>query len=468
MIPCMTLRPNSDHALPRCAALATAWLALLTAAIPAQTSADREDGASSGPALEAPRRELTGHRRVLEIGEGQNAGPIDVVFLHGTIEERGFAEGYLFAEEMADMFRRFVLARAVPNPGLWSLLVRPQVAARVEFPKPLLLWVRSVLEGARARDEENPDDDLLYLPELRRELDVQDLLSVATIPDFLGLACSSFANWGDDVEGGGPLVGRNLDYFSTPALLERTLVLVHAPIPADGDRPGSPGIVAVGWPGFGGVLTAVSDAGVFTAIHDVPMKAIAGAEVTPRTVVMNEVLAQLDPTKTEDPGAFAQEIFDRNVYGMGGNVMLAWRGQGEDGAIGAGIFELGPARNRPNSHWRKPRAGESFIVTTNHFASTADDLGMSGCWRFRRLTESLLDEAKAPTDLATAFERIRSTRVRTTLYSVVANLGTGEFRALIRRRNDKEDGEGPAFVDTGVLDVHALIREAEAGATAPR
>lgn len=391
---------------------------------------------ASASAGEKDAVETTGHVRRID--------GIDVFFVRGTARERGFAEGYHFAESIHEVFREYVIKKLMQGQGVpWNFMVRPTVKSRVTFPDYLVEWCEGAVEGMEAKDP-----DLLRVPELARDIDHLDFLGLATLPDFMGLACSSFAIWGDAVEGGGPLVGRNLDYSSSPSLLGATTVFAHAP---DEDRPG---FVSVGWPGFAGIVTGFSEHGVTTAIHDVYRSAKKGTKVRPRTVALWELLTSARPGANiaEQATAFMQD----QTFGMGGNAMFAWRGLGADKAgPGAVVFEI-----EPEGATARMPGEDPFIACSNHFRQRKEP---GDCWRYQALfdgVENVGPDGKISFDAG--YELLQESKIGMTLYQTVANLATGELRVAVRRA----EGEDGHFDVAEKLSITELIQEAAAGAPA--
>ena len=385
------------------------------------------------PAATAP--ELHGHRRTI--------GDVDVLFLRGTPRERGFTEGYLMAEELQALFRSFAMSKQVcPQPLLWNLVYLPKVRTTVRVPERTREYLEGLIEGVDARDPL-----LLEIPELRRDLTADDLLVVATIPDLVGFACSSFAAWGDEAAGEGPVVGRNLDYFATPGLLERTMLVVHAP---DGERAGW---VGVGWPGVAGCLTGFSDRGVSIAIHDVGAKAVDGETVTPRPVALQEILERLRPGS--DAAAAAASIARESRFAMGGNAMVAWRE-----TPGAVVLELHPAADKAAGVTpRGPVDDATWLTCTNHHRARGEP--HRRCWRFEALGEGLGDLDAL--DIPAAWQLIGRSEVGGTLYQCVADLASGEFGVRLRRKKGED-----AWDRVDGLTVGDLVREAVRGPDSER
>jgi hypothetical protein len=393
------------------------------------------------PSEAAP--ELHGHLRTID--------GVEVLFLRGDLEQRSFTEGYLVADRIRALFVDFALSkRVVPSPMLWNHLVIPGVRAMVQVPQ----WVRTrsaaLLRGMKARDPKS-----LRVDELGRELTVDDLVAASTIPDLVGLACSSFVAWGDRTSDQGPVVGRNLDYYATPALLRMTMVVVHAP------RDDRAGWVAVGWPGLCGLLTGISERHVAVAIHDVPAKAIkGGAKVTPRPIALQELIERLDPR--DDPAGAAAAILREHRFGMGGNAMVGWRASTDHGVEpGGAVFELFPAEtNEAGVTVRMPAAGESFVTCSNHHRQRVEP-PQKPCWRYTALHDGTASAGERSLDVDSGWELLGRAKVDGTLYQVVADLATDTFGVRLRRVPKKDE-----WSEVRGFHVVALIAEAERGPTA--
>jgi isopenicillin-N N-acyltransferase like protein len=77
-----------------------------------------------------------------------------------------------------------------------------------------------------------------------------------------GFGCSSIVVEADHSATGGPLFGRNLDFYTLGMLGKFSLVTVHRP-------KGKHAFVSIGFPGMFGVLSGMNDAGLSVAVHEV-------------------------------------------------------------------------------------------------------------------------------------------------------------------------------------------------------
>ncbi|MBN1393870.1 MAG: hypothetical protein JW959_02410 [Pirellulales bacterium] len=119
---------------------------------------------------------------------------------------------------------------------------------------------------AAALAEQLPDDHREELREAAKHLGIdphQGLLA-NMLPDVYrgGFACSSLIVDGERSKTGGPLFGRNLDFYTLEMLDNYSLVTVHRP-------KGKHAFVSIGFPGMFGCLSGMNDAGLAVAVHEV-------------------------------------------------------------------------------------------------------------------------------------------------------------------------------------------------------
>ena len=273
------MRPMRTTSVSLFAALlaATIWLPLplrAEEAPPAPVAAPKPAPAKAPPAT-APLAEVTGR---LEVVEGQR-----VLTLWGTARQRGYAHGYLLAEEIiAGVEHDFerVLKPFLPK---YKILVRTMVIPNFSFNKRETEELEGLYEGLAARLPK----EKMHIGILERDLDLIDIKALNTFGDWYGLGCSSLAVWGALSADGKPLVGRNFDFPAFDLVLRHQFVVVRA---ADGE---AGGYVGVGYPGCIGVLTGLNAEGVFAAIHDVPIRPALDKALrknVPRLIALRRIL----------------------------------------------------------------------------------------------------------------------------------------------------------------------------------
>ncbi len=339
---------------------------------------------------------------------------VPFVYLWGSNQSRGFAEGFLRADAILASFRSWVLSRI--QPLSWDLLVVPTAMKRFHFPKRFQERAGAIIKGMKAAKK-------VFVPELKRDLTAKDLSAVAALIDAKGILCSSIAAWGPKVKGGGPIVCRNLDYSASAKMLKNQCVFIQAPY--EGRR----GTITVGW-SSAWLVTGISDKGVFLAIHDVNAKAIRGRMNTPRMIALWDLLENLNPN--HDTWAGAKRILGEFDFAFGGNAMLAFGGPNP----GAGVLEFGPrAKGQQSVTIRRSKNG-NWIACTNHWRSRRPGKGR---WRYQAIQKkaALATQTKKQIDAKAIWKIALAARVKGTLHTILVDFGKGyidlDLRVLPRQ-----------------------------------
>ena len=92
-----------------------------------------------------------------------------------------------------------------------------------------------------------------------------------------GFGCSSLIVDAGHSATGGPLFGRNLDFYTLGILDKYSLVTVHRP-------KGKHAFVSIGFPGMFGCLSGMNDAGLALAVHEVFLSRDGAAMFNPKGV----------------------------------------------------------------------------------------------------------------------------------------------------------------------------------------
>jgi hypothetical protein len=179
---------------------------------------------------------------------------MQVVRLWGTAKERGYAHGYLLADEICEIMSQEFAARFAGMPAMLGQ-ARAALPRLIEYPEEIEAELDALWQGVLARDPKRE------MPMLQREFDKTDLL-IANALDVFGLmGCSSFTVWGDQAVGGGVLTARNFDWPLTgDHMLDHTLLIVQMPK----DKVAS---ASISWPGYVGAVTGISGDGVAAYLH---------------------------------------------------------------------------------------------------------------------------------------------------------------------------------------------------------
>ena len=210
------------------------------------------------------------------------------------------------------------------------------------------------------------------------------------LPDIYrgGFGCSSLIVDAGHSATGGPLFGRNLDFFTLGILDKYSLVTVHRP-------KGKHAFVSIGFPGLFGCLSGMNDAGLALAVHDVFVSRDGAAMFNPKGVpytfsfrrVLEECASVAEAEKllraTERTTILSLALCDRN---------------------GSAVLEMTPksvvARHQ----------SDGILACTNHFRS--NELAVfAWCPRYRRLIQSRnLDQLDIP-DVAKKLHEVNMGRL---------------------------------------------------------
>jgi hypothetical protein len=195
-------------------------------------------------------------------GELKYINDLPVLIVAGTPEEMGRQAAVLTGDavkKLADYPRKLVQQRSNGKDG------KERLAKCLEMSK-LLMPQLSADHRAELR---------AAFKELGVDRDLGILGNV--LPDVYrgGFACSSIVVEADHSATGGPLFGRNLDFYTLGMLGKYSLVTVHRPN-------GKHAFVSIGFPGMFGVLSGMNDAGLALAVHEVFVSRDGGSLFNPK------------------------------------------------------------------------------------------------------------------------------------------------------------------------------------------
>jgi hypothetical protein len=307
--------------------------------------------AAQAPAAKAAPRAV--HGRV------EDHGGIRLLRVWGTPAERGYAHGFLLAADVARGAIAEFTARFARQKGLLEL-ARGAVGRLIAYPDDVRAEIEALYQGLLAAGVER------QMPELERAFDLQDLL-VANALDVFGLmGCSGFAVWGDGVDGGGVLAGRNFDWpFTGDHMLDGTILLVQH---QDGGR----AIASVTWPGYVATVTGVSSDGVAVFLHVGTGKITRTPEPDswPTAVAARAILERVRPADGDRALATAEELLGYTSPPAGYLTRVVLPGV-RPGSAPSAVFETDAKRCvRAEQH------GATCVVT-NHFVTRTDGRGAS-------------------------------------------------------------------------------------------
>lgn len=287
---------------------------------------------------------------VPDYGQLVTVNGVRVLRLRGEPRMRGYAHGYLLAEEILSF------KDALPSPLLPSV---DQYQAMAPLVTQLFTFTEeeeAELSGMLAGITDRVGSEGIFLDQLGRNLELVDLKAINVLGDVYGLFCSSFSAWGELTEDGEPVVGRNFDFRALPQLVKYPLV--QAVTQADGRR-----WIGVSFPGVLGVTLGLNDRGVCLAIHDVHVlpQDLFGKPRTPRLLALRGLLETL---QGDDPPEQAVEFLRQRptLYGNLFHLVLPRR----KGAKGF-VLEYDSRTEIDGGVTLRAPESSCYILNSNHY-----------------------------------------------------------------------------------------------------
>lgn len=360
---------------------------------------------------------------------------VRVLRLDGDARQRGYAHGYLLAEEIRQMVTTLLVSPQVRGDvQRYELGVRRQAIPQFTFTAAEQRELEGMLEGLSAK----LGADGMRIATVGRSIDLVDLKALNVFADLQNGGCTSFAAWGPATPDGGMIVGRNLDFDRLPGLGESQLLVVR---PAAGDK--LYGWVSVNWPGQLGGYTAMNDAGVFAAMHDVMRPTnLVGGPFVPRALAIRRIMETVDATDTVTK---TERLLQGARAFCGNNFMVAAPFHGQ--ATPAAVFEYDADTSRsagvtvrtPSA--RDHRLPEHTLACTNHYRARGQSFP---CKRYASVRRVLKENASGGLDTEQARAVQQSAAVHDTLHTVIAQPNQRTFWVSFCTPEQDATGQPPA------------------------
>ncbi len=325
------------------------------------------------PALVAQERAVNGAIEAL--------GPFRVLRVWGTAEEMGYAHGRLLARDIVASFEA----------------IGPHIAG-AEALRPVINMPPGAMDELKGLHA-GLADALGEAPTIRsmgRPLTLDDLV-IRNAADMLrAFGCSGFTVWGERAGTEGVITARNFDFgIEGPHTLAQQCLIVRHPT-------GGRAFASVAFPGYIGVFTGLSDAGVCAFMHDGTGERISTPKSpsTPIALVLRELLAAASAT---DAHAHAERLLSAAApTPFSYMVRIVTPRSSDKAASPEQIFRLdggGISRNP---------TGALTCITTNHYLQ--EDLSpvpQAGDWSTTRY-ERLAARLARPLDGKAAWAALKS------------------------------------------------------------
>jgi hypothetical protein len=365
---------------------------------------------------------------------------VPLISLWGTPWEQGFAYGYLYQEEIVQLFNDFLDSGKIMNLDQYE---RSRYRLSVfKIPSSIETEMRGMMAGIEIRA-----GGLIEVPAMKRPLRYEDLVMANVMGELshFRMACSSFAAWGPMTADGDTLSGRNYEWPLCESLLNRRVVVVRVP-PKGSARLGT---VNVYFPGLLGIITGMNEEGVTLSTHDsTNCTPTVRYDFTPNTLLYRELL---ETAHAETLVGDAARLFGSCYTVTGNSPVLTRPYTGREPAAFA--FEHDACLDDGNGFTVREPVG-SFFTCTNRYYKRGTASKLAACWRYDKLNKQLKETGKV--DIDKAWKLLES----------VALEGTATYHRVIFEPNKRKmhvafpaDGE-PVKIIT--LDVAGLLAEAKA------
>ncbi len=309
-----------------------------------------------------------------------------VLRVWGTHAERGYASGYLMGESGKEVFDDYFVGYiCAGNPMIYSYYRSTYLsnfAVEAKYEQEIAYTLLGMADAGVD----------LYNSTLGRDMDATDILVSNAIVDLsqrngdVYFGCSSLSSWGqstidDPILGGHLVITRHLDWSKHQTLTDNPALIVHFPSEPD-EQPW----LSIGYAGFFGALSAVSESGI-AAFMDMG-NYNAGTVGIPYQPILFTIrsgmeMADYDGDGSHSPDDVTAAIQDRTR--KGGNIIHVTM---DDGVTSRPIIvecnnSAGVATRDQSDNTVVP--GDN-LVATNHFRVLYSPLW---CSRYDALVDSL-------------------------------------------------------------------------------
>lgn len=279
---------------------------------------------------------------------------ISILRIWGSPWEKGYAHGYLIAEDIVTMLDNFISGNTFGlNADKWENEVMPAISIfniEQRFEEEL----QGMLAGIEARA-----GGKVNIPALDRSLKYDDLAAINIGPDFFGIECSSFSAWGSMTADSNTITGRNFDWQEIPGVFEKQYVIVYVSTVGSNRL----GFVTINWPGIIGCFTVMNAEGVTLNINDTngypPIQTFG---FYPRILIYREAIESAHAVTAIND---IENILKARMTSTPQNLMITMPYGGNNQT--SAVFEYdGNVLINSGVTTRKPDSTKFFQICTNH------------------------------------------------------------------------------------------------------
>lgn len=314
---------------------------------------------------------------------------ITIVKVWGTHEDRGYATGYLLAEEIVDLYENFLVPAIEPYLDFSKLIISNPDHFNIS---------QNYIDEATAMVEGINDAGFDYL-----SLDYRDILLANSFLDMANLdvtnfnlsnGCSSLISWGEATEGtdlsGKSVITRHMDWNDMEVIIRNQAIIIHIPEETD-EQPW----LLVGFAGQMSVLSGINSEGLAVMQHMLADEYSSGTlnkAYEPIWFTLRKIIESAD--YNNDGVNNAKDIRDAinsNINGYADSYIVAGlsKSSSENDSLIAIISEMAPVApyisNRYNTY--SDEIPGDNLYAANSSISRNDALNM--CIRYNAIKESI-------------------------------------------------------------------------------
>lgn len=220
---------------------------------------------------------------------------LPVLQLHGTVEERGYAHGYLIGKQIIDFFEFYIIEDIWQSAKKYTEIFVPFLEARFHLPPELEKESQALIQGMKDSGID------MEVESLGRDFNQTDLMAInayierrAAFPVSSPSSCTQFAFWEDFTQDtplqGGLVAARNMDGECDVRKVTVSHFLLFAVEPSE---PGRKRWISTMWPGFVGTISGINEEGLYSmenAGGSSPGDVVG--KITPCSWVQRDILEQ--------------------------------------------------------------------------------------------------------------------------------------------------------------------------------
>jgi hypothetical protein len=338
-------------------------------------------------------------------GKLKNVDGLDVLWLWGTREQIGYAEGALLCGRIPRFFADYYLDFLVPLLRVGYEELSSKVLPRYQVPPADERLLRAVLQGMR--DHCRPEDRLVRSARLepaaggQRELRYEDLV-FANVAHEIFMGCSAFTVWGKASAAGATLHARNVDFLldSGAAYTREQILKVYSEAEAGNAR-----WAALSWPGSFTCHSCFTEDGLSMTVNGtniLPGAKTAAGKTPLASAQRAALLAATGPAlRTESRVERMIADLQKSAIRTGANLNVFWPCR-TPGCTGGVVLEHDGDASHPDGRVTVRRPNEAdgpsnAIIATNHYLKRVSKLpdNPESIEHYRALRTGIDQSAKA-------------------------------------------------------------------------